>query len=81
VLDIEGERTYMDADSTSKVIKPNFRSAKGAHKVEKKQKTKRQLLEEMDAIRQRLMPVQKRASPARAMSLTIYLLRKRSMNA
>ena len=54
MLDIEGERTYMDADSTSKVIKPNFRSAKGAHKVEKKQKTKRQLLEEMDAIRQRL---------------------------
>ena len=48
----------MDADNTSKVIKPNFRSAKGARKVGKEQKTKRQLHEEIEAIRQRLMELE-----------------------
>ena len=47
----------MDTENTSKVIKPNFRRTAHAQaqRAGKEQKTKKQLLEEIEAIRQRLV--------------------------
>ena len=50
----------MDTENTSKVIKPNFRRAAHAQaqRAGKDQRTKKQLLEEIEAIRQRLIELE-----------------------
>ena len=50
----------MDTEKTSKVIKPNFRRAayRQVQKTGKEQKTKRQLMEEIESIRQRLIELE-----------------------
>jgi len=50
----------MDTEKTSKVIKPNFRRAvyRQVQKTGKEQKTKKQLMEEIESIRQRLIELE-----------------------